>query len=70
MNIPELKAAIARKGFTIPTLAEAIGISKKTLYMKINGDTSFTQKEISAIATALNLTNDEIIMIFFTEKVA
>ena len=42
MNIPELKAAIARKGFTIPTLAEAIGISKKTLYMKINGDTSFT----------------------------
>lgn len=70
MNIPELKAAIARKGYTIPTLAEAIGISKKTLYMKINGDTSFTQKEISAIATALNLTNDEIIMIFFAEKVA
>lgn len=70
MNIPELKAAIARKGFTIPTLAEVIGISKKTLYRKVDCESSFTQKEISAIVSALNLTNDEIISIFFTDKVA
>ena len=70
MNIPELKAAIAKRDFTIPKLADAIGISKKTLYTKIEGTSSFTQKEIARIATVLSLSNEEIIGIFFAEKVA
>ena len=70
MNISELKAAIAKNGMTVPKLAEAIGISKKTLYMKMEEETAFTQKEISAIARVLSLSNEDIILIFFTEKVA
>lgn len=70
MNISELKAVIAKNGMTVPKLAEAIGISKKALYMKMEEETAFTQKEISAIARVLSLSNEDIILIFFTEKVA
>ena len=70
MNIPELKAAMAKKNFSIPKLADAIGVSKKTLYMKFDGSSCFTQKEIASIASVLDLTNEEIILIFFDDKVA
>ena len=70
MNIPELKAAMARKGYSIPKLAEAVGVSKKTMYMKFEGTSCFTQKEIASIADVLDLCNDEIIHIFFDIEVA
>lgn len=70
MNMNELKAAAIRKGYTIPALSVAIGISKKALYCKIAGTTQFTQREIQKIAEVLGLSFDEIISIFFTKKVS
>ena len=49
MNINELKAEIARHELTIPKLADMIQMSKKTLYSRVKGETSFTQQEISLI---------------------
>ncbi len=70
MNISELKAEMARKDITIPQLADSISVSKKTLYSRFKGETSFTQPEIVAIAKVLNLTNTKIFAIFFAEEVA
>lgn len=67
MNIDELKAEIARKGLSIPKLAQIIGIDKKTLYSKIKGMSMFTQREILLISKALCLDNNQIICIFFAE---
>ena len=70
MNISELKAEMARKDITIPQLADSISVSKKTLYSRFKGETSFTHPEIVAIAKVLNLSNNMIFAIFFAEEVA
>lgn len=70
MNVNELKAEIVRHNLTIPKLADLINMSKKTLYSRIKGETSFTQVEISTIAHVLSLSKDRIMDIFFDEKVA
>ena len=70
MNIPELKAIMAKQGISIPKLADAIHISKKTLYSKFEEESAFTQKEIARIAEVLSLSKEEIIAIFFSDKVA
>ena len=70
MNYPELRAAMARKNISIPQLAVLLGMSKKTIYSRFSGDTDFSLSEIQRIAKILELSNDEILIIFFTEKVA
>ena len=65
MNILDLKAEIARRDLTVPKLAELIGMDKKTLYSRINGETTFKQTEIVKISQILNLTEDMIMSIFF-----
>ena len=70
MNIPDLKAEIARCELTLPKLAELIGIDKKTMYSRINGETSFKQEEIVRISRTLKLSEDKIISIFFADAVS
>ncbi len=70
LNISELKAELARRDISVPTLANAMGISKKRLYSRINQKTSFTQKEISLIGKILGLDNQAILRIFFDSKVS
>ena len=70
MNVLDLKAEIARCDLTIPKLAEIIGIDKKTMYSRINGETSFKQNEIAKISVALRLTDDKILSIFFADVVS
>ena len=70
MNIAELKAEMARQNITIPQLAKLINVSKKTLYSRFKGETSFTQPEIAAIAKVLNLSSTRIFVIFFAKEVA
>lgn len=65
MNIQDLKAEIARHDLSIPKLADLIGIDKKTLYSRINEETSFKQDEIIKISTVLKLTDDKTLSIFF-----
>lgn len=70
MNFPELKAAMARKNINIPLLAEMLKISKKTIYSRFSGETDFSLSEIRKIAEILELSSEEILIIFFAEKVA
>lgn len=70
MNIPELRAAMARKNISIPQLADLLEMSKKTMYSRFSGDTDFSLSEIQKIAKILELSKAEILIIFFTEKVA
>ena len=70
MNISELKAAMARKNISIPQLAEQLNISKKTAYTRFSGETDFNLSEIRKIADILELSYDDIRLIFFDDKVA
>ena len=70
MNIAELKAAMARKNISAPQLADLLKISKKTIYSRFSGETDFSLSEIRKIAVILELSNDDIMVIFFAEKVA
>lgn len=70
MNIKKLKIELVRCGLSVPGLALKMGVSKKLIYSRINGETSFTQKEISAIARILGLDRNRIIDIFFGDEVS
>lgn len=66
----ELRAAAIRRGMSIPSLAAQIGISKKRMYSRLHGRTSFKQNEILLIRDRLDLTDDEVIRIFFSNYVS
>lgn len=70
MNMDDLNAEIARHGYTKPQLAKRMGISKKRLYSRLNGDTTFKQEEIQEIAQILELGEEKIMSIFFAEIVS
>lgn len=64
MNYNDLNAEIARCGLSIPQLAERMGISKKTLYSRMQGKTDFSQSEMTQIVQILKLTDKKILDIF------
>lgn len=70
MNTDDLNAEIARNGLTKPQLAKKIGVSKKCLYSRLKGKTSFKQEEIQKIALILGLNEEKIMNIFFAELVS
>lgn len=70
MNINDLNAEIARKGMTKPQLARKMGISKKRLYSRLKGETTFKQEEIKMISVILDLDESKIISIFFADSVS
>lgn len=70
MNFTELKIAMVRKSLSIPALSAKMGVSKKLMYSRMKGETPFTQKEIMQMADILDLNQEEIIKIFFGEKVS
>lgn len=66
MNMPELRAELARKNITIPQFAKYIGISKKAMYDRFNGKVAFRQNEITKAREMLELSDDKIMLIFFS----
>lgn len=66
MNKPLLRSMMALHGDTNKTLADYLGISVKSLIDKINENgTEFKQSEIAAIKKRYNLTDEQVIQIFF-----
>lgn len=61
------KAAIMRAGLSSKELAQKIGISERTLYRKMSGDSDFTRIEIIEIRNLLNLSSAELEEIFFAQ---
>lgn len=66
-NYSKLLGRIKECGFTQEQLAKAIGINKSTLSAKLNGQYSFSAKEIDSICRELDISNDEIGAYFFTK---
>lgn len=64
-NYSKLLGRIKECGLTQEQLAKAIGKNKSTISAKINGQFSFTTKEIDDICRVLNISNDEIGDYFF-----
>lgn len=61
MNIaPEIKAELTRRSRTQGSLAAEIGLSRQALTNKMTGRTSFTLREVEAIAAALGTTAIEL----------
>lgn len=59
-----------KKGVTIERLANELGINPATLNRKINGESDFYRSEIIAIKYILDLSNEEMMSIFFAQKIA
>lgn len=59
-NTNLLKAQMALHGFTITKLAKEIGVTSKTLSVKLNhSPENFTQKEMEAMIKVLKIKNPE-----------
>lgn len=71
MNKNLLLSIFKRNGVVIKYFCEEeLDISPSAFYKKIRGDSQFSRKEIIVISNYLNLSNDEILNIFFTEVVS
>lgn len=64
-----LKSAMVAKSFTNDKMAEYLSISRQSFSYKINGKRPFTHKEINKIVHVLELTADQLMMIFFSNDV-
>lgn len=53
----------------VKTIAEKMGISRQTLYLKMNGKREFKTSEITNLCDILRLTAEEKRRIFFTDEV-
>ena len=65
-----IEAEMALKGISKAELSDATGISKASLYRKINGISFFNSDEIVKIANVLRLPTDRIVEIFFANEVS
>ena len=67
LNTVRLRSAIDESGITITALAKKMGISRESLYNKIDRKTEFTASEIGIVSNALHLTSESRDAIFFGE---
>ncbi len=63
-----LKSKMALHNDTMQSLADYLGIARSYVSGKLNGKWEFKQSEIMKIIERYNLTNDEIMQIFFEDK--
>ena len=66
MNATKLKQKIHEKGFSVSKTASLIGISKSSLYEKINGTCQMTVGDAEKLKEILELTNSEASDIFLS----
>ena len=68
-NYDKLRGKIIEKFGTQGRFAKAIGVSERTLSLKLNNKIFFSQDEIAKISDVLEITFDKIQEYFFVEKV-
>lgn len=64
-----LRGKIVEKYSSQKRFAKALGISERSLSLKLNNEVGFTQREILKCATLLKEPLERIIPLFFTYKV-
>lgn len=75
MNSKEIKVRLILADMSIEDFLKRLKVrgcqmSKTAYYRKMNGKSEFDRKEILAIAEELNLSQEEMVEIFFTKKVS
>lgn len=68
-NTAKLRGRIAEKGFTMTSLADAMGLSRPTLRKKIYNLVDFTASEIMKICDILDIEISEVVEYFFNQNV-
>ena len=69
MQCSSLRAEIARKNKTNRALASKLGLSEQAFYNKVNGKTEFKNSEMLTLAEELDLSMEDVNVIFFDAKV-
>lgn len=69
MDLKYLCSKIDEIKIPVTTIAEKMGISRQTLYLKMNGKREFKTSEITNLCDILRLTTEEKRRIFFTDEV-
>ena len=64
-----LKSMLLRKGLTVETASEKLGISRVSMSYKVNNKREFMASEIKQLSDLLELTDSEVRQIFFTVNV-
>lgn len=70
VNVNKLKGKIVECGKSVAELADEIGVDKATLYRKLSNPESFTLRDADTITSALSLSVDDAVAIFFAQYVA
>lgn len=69
INIPKLRGKAAEQGLSFAALADAIGMSRSTMWRKMHGGgRCFTIGEVQRMAAMLQLSRAEAMDIFLEEK--
>ena len=66
-NTLELELAIKRAGLTKREIAKRLNLSENGLYLKIDNKTEFKASELFALTKMLNLSGNEMEVIFFNQ---
>ena len=69
VDIEKLKKTIKDSGMTMVAVSQKSGITRETLYNRMNGIGDFTATEIIGLSKTLNLKKSERENIFFKTKV-
>lgn len=69
MNLEYLNDRIKLSRIPISAIAEGIGLSRQSLYQKMNGKREFKSSEVNKICEMLRLTNEEKMLVFFADAV-
>lgn len=66
----ELRKLFITHDLNVEKVSIEMGVNKSTLYQKLNGKREFTRKEIIKLSSVLELSDADILRIFFSEKVS
>ena len=69
MNLSYLNDRIALSRVPIVALAEMLGISRQSMYLKMKGEREFKTSEVAKLCEVLRLTDKEKTLVFFAEEV-
>ena len=69
-NEKKIKARICELGLTIKSVADKMGLTAYTLGQKIAGKAPMSLKEARRLQEILRISDNEVVLYFFTKEVA
>lgn len=69
LNLAYLNDRIAVSRIPITAIAEGLGLSRQSLYLKMKGERDFKTSEVTKLCEILRLTDEEKMLIFFADRV-